>query len=490
MHIFTLIDWFKRRLAGGDTSLDLLDPPTIEGLIEAIDEGDPAFLRLDAWNDSLQVDVPMWDNSSPSLQYPETLTLFWGNETPLSKTWNDEVQPQDLYFMVPKAYLQREGEHALCYTVITSNEVTTPSEVLTIIIDKTGPVLNANSQLIFDAEVVSGGVSDAWLKRNGEKLTARVPVYTTPQPGDVITFYWSTRMDGRETAGTCTLIGDDIGKPIDIVFPGLYIRESRDGKRYASYEITDRTGNASSLATPIELTARVAPLQRTPPSIMHAAGSGAYWTLDPATAPNGATVVVPTEALDPIEQAFVQWDEPGTPGAYCSVAPEPAGTLNYKIPKDKLAFQLGKTVKVYYEIVDPGAPTPPQSVKSELTVSVPDGMPTLQCDCVQGGSISLAYVASKGGYANFTLPRWPFMGAGQFIRVTVEGYGGGQTHRIQVVVSQAVDGASASVPAGRIAGTELARIDRGETASLMAEVSFDNQQKWIRCRIPKPTITA
>lgn len=490
MHIFKLIDWFKRRLAGGDTSLGLLDPPTIEGLIPAIEEGDPAFLPKGAWDDSLQVDIPMWPNSSPSLQYPETLTLFWGNETPLIKTWDDEVQPQDLYFMVPKAYLQREGEHSVCYTVITSNEVTAPSEVLKIIIDKTAPILNSDAALIFDPEVISGGVSDAWLKRNDEKLPARVPAYTTPQPGDVITFYWSTRLGGRDTAGTYMLTREDISKPVDIVFPGLFIRESRDGKRYASYEITDRTGNPSALATARELTVSVTPLSRTAPRIKGATGSGAYWTLDPVVAPNGATVVIDREAIDPIEKAFVQWGEPGTPGAYCSPAPEPADTLDYKIPKDKLAFQFGKTVKVYYEIADSGLPVPPQSTRSEVTVTKPGGMPYLQCDCVQSNSISLAYVASKGGYANFTLPSWPFMGGGQFFRVTVTGEGGGQTHRIEVVASQAVDEASASLPAGRIDGSQLGLIDIGNPANLIAEVSFDNKATWIEFRIPRPTIVA
>ncbi len=72
----------------------------------------------------------------------------------------------------------------------------------------------------------------------------------------------------------------------------------------------------------------------------------------------------------------------------------------------------------------------------------------------------------------------------------MRGEGGGQTHRIEVVASQAVDGASASLPAGRIAGSQLGLIDIGNPANLIAEVSFDNKATWIEFRIPRPTIVA
>ncbi|KPW57050.1 hypothetical protein ALO80_200055, partial [Pseudomonas caricapapayae] len=92
------------------------------------------------------------------------------------KIWTEPVQSADLFSMIAQQYLI-EGQHRLRYSVETANQVQTESETLVFVIDKTAPVFEDEGALIFPEEIISDGLTAAWLDTHGDTLLAEVPAY-------------------------------------------------------------------------------------------------------------------------------------------------------------------------------------------------------------------------------------------------------------------------------------------------------------------------
>jgi hypothetical protein len=401
-----------------------LPPPRVDAVVPDIAGGEPNLLPIAALQKPLEVEVPMWQNSSPMPGFPEKVWLYWNQVQVAEREFTQPVTPQDRMFSVPPAHLVH-GTHDLHYQVMTFNEEVAASQGLPLSVDTAAPVLAAAAgRLQFPQAIIDGGLSADYLDENGDRVVARVPPYQSPRPGDVITWYWDTVRDDDDRVDARTLALADIDTPIDLAFTGAMIRERGDGTRLVRYRVQDRAGNMSDYAgyvtLEVETTSR--PRDLAWPTVSEATGSAEQLTLDPLRATSGVTAVIPDNAdIRPDDrEVWVQWGTAGTVGAFRTQTPISAGGRAYRIPKEAVAAHIGKVLPVRYEIVDKGGAlhvSQPRSVKVNVIPS--SNLPTVQCAGVSGGSLSLASVPAAG--ARLTLAKWVLISTDQCVTLKVEG---------------------------------------------------------------------
>jgi hypothetical protein len=395
----------------------LLDPPDVPAALDDIPGGEPNLLRVDDLDAPLRVEVPMWQNSTPMPDLPERLEVYWNGVKFLEKEWEVPVPPNDLILQVTGLHAQ-EGTHRIHYRVMTFNMEWADSEVRVITVDRTPPALAGNGgRLQFDVT----DVTEEYLEDNGDRLVAQLPAYTSVKPGDEIRWYWDTDFEDDQLVDVRTLTQDDIGKPLELTFPGEMIRERGDGTRMARYRVWDRAGNASAFAgyVNLEVTANQPPRTFPWPDIEDDVGNGQEVTLDPMKALSGATVIIPAAAdLRDDDEVWVQWGAKDAPGSYRTQTPLTPGGYEFRIPKEHVAFHIAKTVPVHYEVIDRKGRvyvSPERSVKmGRLT-----GLQAVQVEGLSGINLSLATVPATG--TKLTLPKWPLIGTDQFITIQIDG---------------------------------------------------------------------
>ncbi|WNW10765.1 hypothetical protein RRX38_06215 [Pseudomonas sp. DTU_2021_1001937_2_SI_NGA_ILE_001] len=464
-----------------------LPGPVVEGLLPDDPQWDQThLLPTAATYVPLPVEVPAWEHL-PIPGQKTLLKLFWtsGVTTQLveQREWHSDDHPdaipdQDRYFTVPVLHLV-QGEHQVWYELTQPSGSVAQSGRTPVTIDLTPPVLNVNERLVFDTATVDW----QYLLGHDDRLQSTLPAYQVAAPGDVLSWYWGAGATSADLAGCCTLTRNDIGQPIKVVFEGQLIRDRGDGQRYASYKIEDRAGNASrqAQATALMVAAHKPPRRLPAPRIKEAAGSGSNWLLDPLNGINGVTLVIPPDAvLYETDQVFMQWAQPGELGSWRGDTETAPGSREYRVPVAHVSPHIGHTnVPVYYEVVEAGVDDPQASSESNLKVGGLNGLPTVQCDAIRAGEISIAAVDASGGQAHFSLQRWSFMASGQLVNLQVNGLDqAGQMLSIEVLVRQPVDAAVEVFPAGKLSSTELRRFKVGSPLEIKASVSFDNGTTW------------
>lgn len=471
-----------------------LAPPDIIGVLDPVPGGEENLLPANAWLVPLRVEFQLWDDAAPEPAMADTLRLFWKGEKVDEKRLAGPVQEADLWLNVQPSKLD-EGVHALYYEVVPWNTPTPRQCVpVNVTIDKTPPLLAADSKLVFPPEVLPPNKLTArYLEQNGDAVAASLPRYTTPRPWDRITWFWGNSPGTQDQGGIIELTDQNYSDPVVITIQADLIQNRGDGWRYVWYQAQDRAGNLSQRSEPVELDVAATPIPRTlpPSSVKQAQGGASSGVLKPLDAVNGVTVVIPPEAvIYDGEGVFVQWAEPGTVGAFRTDIPDPAGSRDYKIPNDRIAQHLGKTIPVNYEVFEPGIAEPHRSNTYSLRFEELTGLPTVQCDKVSGGKLSLASIAN-GGYANFTLERWSFMATDQFLTIEVRGVdSSNQLVRIPVLTEFPVPEVTQTLPAGRISKTDLQRLKIGNALDVRVSVSFDAKQTWKTFPTLTPTLIA
>lgn len=474
----------------------LLDPAWVDVALDDIEGGEPNLLPSGAWLKPLRVDFPMWQNSFPEPGLEERLTLFWDGQEIDHKTWEKPVEPEELFLLVAQSHLG-EGTHSVYYEVMTANGEVARSEPLTLTIDKTPPALGADrGALLFPPEVIADGVTDVWLEANHDRLLAQLPDYADARPGDTIVWYWDSEPFTYEWAGSMTLTQQDIGKLIHITFDGELIRERGDGERYVHYAIEDRAGNSSADSRPVTLQVAATPAPRELPwlEIEQAPGGGELITLDPWEARNGATVTLSSSVLiHPDEHVWVQWGEPGSFGAWRGPMNVHAGSRECLIPKATIAAGMGRQVPLYYEVEGPERTEMSERREVRLLLLDSGRFPTVQCQGLSGGRLSLASVPAGG--ARLTLATWVFMSTDQQITIRVAGVDGNQQPlawdvlpRHQVTSQDLLNGigANGQVTAARAL---LAKLKLNQNFRVMVYVSFDGGETWPPLEAPNfPTL--
>lgn len=461
--------------------------------------GETNLLHRDAWADPanpLRVEFKPWYDTPPSRPGSERVDVFLGNDEShiiATKTWTLPMSPADHYIEITADRLP-QGEHQISFIMTNWLDVAARSFPYTVTVDKQAPVLNASSQLTFpEAVLPPNKLTARYLEQNDDKVEAGLRAYTTPRPWDLIRWFWGSTPGNQEQGGTVVLDDKNFSAPITLTIPGQLIRDRRDGFHYVWYQVEDRGGNVSLRSEPVELDVAATPIPRTLPPIRvtGATGGSASGTLNPSNAINGATVVIPPEAvIYDGEPVAVQWGEAGTPGAYRTGTPIAPGSREYRIPVDKVSHHLAKTLPVRYEVVEPGVVEPHNSQAYTLRVEMLGGPPTIQCDRVSGGRLSLASIPA-GGFANFTLERWTWMGTDQFITVTVVGVDiNNQSLTIPVLTGSQVPEVAQRISVGQISKTNLQRYKLNLGIEIRCSVSFDGKQSYQAFPRLAPTLVA
>ncbi|WP_195163408.1 hypothetical protein [Mesorhizobium sp. NBSH29] len=400
-----------------------LQAPDVPVALKDITGGQPGLIPASGLEEDLRAELPLWNNSDPSPGFPETLLCYWDDAKIDEKQWVAPIPPPELFFRIPKRFLD-EGEHRVRYDVFQSiNDTITPSEDFVVTIDRTTPVLANPNHLIFPENIKDKGVTIEYLSSNGDVLETRVPDYDAVMPGDVIGYYWDMYPGERYLAGSKTVVVDDIASPIIVALTGDMIRERGNGTAHAYYDVTDRAGNRSELSDEVQLgvKAEVVPRDLPWPGIENASGTGATVTLDPTRALAGSTVVVPAGAdLRPGDELSVQWGKPGTVGAYRVDKPTDADPFRFLVPKDQIAAHMGKILPVYYTVTEPDGDSH-LSLERNLRMSVipTSRYPIIQCEDRSGGMLMLSQVPDAG--ARLKLAPWVLMTTDQLITVRVNG---------------------------------------------------------------------
>jgi hypothetical protein len=474
----SLLSWLRSLLDRPQLTVARTAPladPRIPDQLPDIPNGPQHLLRYSATQSGLRVEFDRWADSNPMPDAPETLTLFWDGQEVASRQWSAPIVEAELYLLLDQRHLQVDGEHHLHYNVELYNGNTAASAPYIVNIDTTPPELPEDSSLLFDNEVISKGVTDAYLQAHGDKLPATVPAWKNVEAGDTLIWYWGATPGSNDEAGHQTLTNADIGNPIH--FPGTLIRNSGDGVRYARYTVQDRAGTPlqRSLPMPLQINATPIPPDFGAPYVKETGNTGASSTLDPQRAASGATLVIkPTVHFEATDSVEIYWDDPAGYGGYHSPV-DVSGTLReVRVPRTNVAMKLGSQLPLYYVVTRNG--TRLESTRHALTVSPPANLPNPQCDKISGNQLSLA---NMGTGATFTLGAWVLKDTSQFVTLYVSP-AGDRDPSMRVMVGEAVPvpSPSGSMTLGKLTAAQLQAFAVPSALEIHAKVSADNQNSW------------
>jgi hypothetical protein len=458
-------------------SIPTLPPPRVPLLLPNAPEWQYNLLPMSATREPLRVEFEMWLNSEPTPEAPETLTLYWGDSEVGSKTWTTEVLPADLFIMAPVERMGH-GEHTLSYRVElgSSNEAT--SSKLTVTVDTRPPELPAESYITFSSEVVLAGVTDSYLKANGDQLKGTTCDYKDGAAGDLLIWYWDEMVGEPNEVGRKILSTEEAGKALEISYPGAALRLAQDGLRVAYFSIQDRAQTEMQMGRDFYLDSKVTPAPRIlpPPTLQEAVGGSLGSTLRPIEAIGGGTLLVKEETvIEPGEQIKVFWGLPGSPGAFETTTPIEPGKRAYRIPADKVAAQSGETLPLYYEVSQSDG-TVLESARHTLKVEMVSNMPTPDCDKVNGGVLSIKQLAN--GDAIVRAQAWPFVAIDQ--EVTLQLYGRdrvtGENLR-KTIGTTNVTSTSGAVQIGTFTQAHLGLFKTYEHLEILAYATFKDSNK-------------
>ncbi len=210
--------------------------------------------------------------------------------------------------------------------------------------------------------------------------------------------------------------------------PYSYLQALRDGSTLTvEFKVAFTSSTDENLAFPFPLrtytvNGQVVPLA---PSVKEADGT----TLNPINATDSLNIVVPADiALLPDDKLKVTWTgAPGTPagGSYTSGESLVSAGLEIPIPNRVVAFNLGKSVKVSYEVIrgneDP-IPSPELSLavqpiaQADLQVAKPKIL-----QAANGGEGSELDMNTLTGNATVRIDSWPHIATGQYVWLRLTG---------------------------------------------------------------------
>ncbi|MET3679121.1 MULTISPECIES: hypothetical protein [unclassified Pseudomonas] len=401
----------------------LFPPPWVEGSLENLEGGAQNVIPLALLEKPLRVDVPPWPGSNPSHDMPETLVLLCdGVQIGETRQWVAPIALDDYYVEIPLEYLKDDSTPELTYRVKGYNGAERCSEPRTITLDLTGPTLGGDrGSLIFDAEVLTEGVTADYLERHDDVLVARVPDYQTFVPGDRIRWFWDAQLYDDNLVAEKVI--EQEGFPVIVEIPGDTVRERGDGTRFAHYRLNDYAGNKSTPEEPkvVQLKVDTAPVPRdlTWPEITYATGSGQQVQLDPNKKLNYMRVTVPSGAVFPGEKVEVSWGEPGGVGSYLATEEAPGFPGQYDIPLNLIAQHSGKVLKVYYQVTDKNGKVHPSDVRLVSFLPLTQGLTTPNVSPSSHKTVFLSNVPEEG--LTITLDAWRYSHTDHRVTLVVSG---------------------------------------------------------------------
>ena len=465
--------------------LGMTAPWTNPAPLADVPDGEVNLLHRSAWSDvnnPLRVEFKPWYDIPPPVPGSERVDVFLDDERNVieTKTWALPMSDSD-YFIEVSANKLPEGEHKLGFIMTNFDDVPDVSDLYTITIDKTAPLLATDSTLIFPPEVSPPQtITAAYLAdpANNNEVLATVPDYSEKKVGDVITWYWETSPGGQQVAGTKTLELADLGVPVKVAFSGDLIRRG-NGEFYASYRVRDRAGNGDDvLSTPQPMKVYIRPpTPRKYPSVKGVSNNNGSGEMNALLGRDGLTVVVEASEIDPLEEVVVDFVGAEGVGSATGVKPIIAGGLEFAIPASVVAANIpvsgkGTPISVYYWA---GYDTVHSAVFA-LTVNAlsPDALGRVNCLQAQTGSpvtLSKNDVPLTG--ANLVIAKWPYQAAGQLMQVWAD-VAGVETFFVDGVPNDTDGTFNSLLPKDYVDALPI-----NSRLSLRASVSFDEGRSYI-----------
>ncbi len=388
----------------------LLPAPTFRHLPN-LEGGQANVIPVQDQERPLRVDVTPWPTSQPSPTLREWLRVFVNGELFGVKEWDAPIALDDHFVDISLVGLA-DGEHSVTYVVTSFSGTEQGSEPTPLTLDRRAPQLPLDSAPQFPAEVVSAGITEAYLASNDYRVQVNVPNYLSPEVGDVLRLHWTREQLPGVVIAQKTLTLGDKDQPGFFTLEEAAILEHGYGDFIASFSVTDHAGNPSSLSQP----SRVRVIKRTLPEleVEGAERVEGHFELPALKAVGGALIHIPAAAdLNGIEQLSVWVGVPGEWGASTLIAPLLRGSRTYRLAPAQVAALMNKNVTLYYAVVVRGRVlySTPRALK---IVAVPAAyLPIIQCPLAAGKTLHLSQLPSDDVLLH--LAPWVFAAPGQRI---------------------------------------------------------------------------
>ncbi|MFB4393050.1 MULTISPECIES: hypothetical protein [unclassified Pseudomonas] len=469
-----------------------LPEPGVPQALPDIPGGEPNLMPVSALNQPVRLTFTLWNISDPAPDAPESVIFYCNGIEVVRKRWEAPLAEDERYVEVrPEVFA--EGTLTFDYQGLVYNGTELHSSPLTVTVDKTPPVLGGDrgrGQLLFP-ELGDDTLTEDFLARHQDLLVAEVPDYLHPAPGDTIVYFWDRGLFDDDWAGEWVLTQEDIGRPLRFSYSGDLIRERGDGVRYAQYEVHDRAGNRSAVASPKDLQVAAQPAPRVLPAIEIPLvdGSGQASELPLMQLQSDLGLVIPQAAvIRPGEQFELVWADEDAFGHW--LEPGQEGKRDYSLPLAKIVSMAGKVVPLYYQVYVEGAAQ--VSVRREIrVVAVPqNNMPSSQLNSKNGGTLVVSELTAD---LLVTLGTWRHIGLEQRVSIWVEGVGPTPRHsvldsyKLTATDVQRGIGSSGSV---KLPLSYVRQLSIGSQMVVSAMLSYDDGETWPRSpNFPRTTFT-
>lgn len=167
----------------------------------------------------------------------------------------DEATHFPVHLTVPLDQYNLPGIYTLKYRVLFEDQNFADSPPLVIEIDHRAPNGdNRGDPLVFPPDVVSGGLTEAWLALNGDKLPVTVPRWPDMKLEDEVLFFWGGP-DEAEPVARLVIDASHMqpGSPIEFSYSGDILREKGNGLLNGYYVLRDRAGNENDPSAPVPI---------------------------------------------------------------------------------------------------------------------------------------------------------------------------------------------------------------------------------------------
>ncbi|OUM06499.1 hypothetical protein BW686_15485 [Pseudomonas syringae] len=312
------------------------------------DEDTPGLIPVTEVPQPLIVDLKVWPAARPDYTYQ---LLFDNHKTGPEKLILASHAPGDALTLEIPPELLLEGFHEVAYLVTNPiNNVSQPSEVFRIQIDKTAPGAPELAAIQFPTDI-QNGLTAAELDQLGGQLDVQIAGYTGMAKHDRILTRWG------DIAGPSAVVNEtDMGLDrVVVTFTKEFLRTLGEDEKLVCYQVIDRAGNPSMLSNtePVKLKLQELPSNYPAPVIDRTVGS----QVDYLEAQAGVVVDIPhypgAAALDNI-QLFWGINNPLTPVPVAVGDENDAVVLALKLPFEAIARGPQGNTTVHYEVIRDG----------------------------------------------------------------------------------------------------------------------------------------